>query len=96
MRIQLLTYTKTLRRGNTAVEYAIVLGLIVIACISSIQMLGQNVRQVLERASGALVGEEVVASVASPQAMDITAPEVVQAVAEVTPIEQIELDSDSD
>lgn len=33
------------RRGTTAVEYAIMLSLIVLACIGSLQILGQNTRQ---------------------------------------------------
>lgn len=71
------------RTGSTAVEYAIVLGLIVIACIGSIQMLGQNVRQVMQRASGALLEEELNgggifgSAVAGPQGGVINEPEVV-------------------
>ncbi|MBL8890343.1 MAG: hypothetical protein JNL67_10220 [Planctomycetaceae bacterium] len=78
MRLSPMTYTKLSRRGNTAVEYAIVLGLIVIACLSSIQMLGQNVRQVMERASGALMGNDVDGAVASPMGTEVSAPEVIQ------------------
>jgi len=64
------------RRGNTAVEYAIVLGLIAIACIGSVQVLGRNVQQVLQRTADALIDDSSSAS-PSPQASEISAPQVI-------------------
>lgn len=62
------------RRGNSAVEYAIVLGLIAIACVGSLQVLGQNVRQVLGRASDALVAGGRGPAVPSPHGTEVFAP----------------------
>lgn len=42
-------FRTTSRSGSTAVEYAVVLGLIVIACIGTLQVLGQNTEQVFRR-----------------------------------------------
>jgi pilus assembly protein Flp/PilA len=42
--------------GPTAVEYAVVLALIVIVCIAAIQSIGNNVDETAEVVSGALTG----------------------------------------
>lgn len=45
---------KPSRRGNAVVEYVVVLGLIVVACLGSLQILGINVQEIMRLAAEVL------------------------------------------
>lgn len=43
------------RRGTTAVEYALMLTLVVLTCLASLQLLGQNTRQTFFQIANSLM-----------------------------------------
>lgn len=53
--IRMLFKQHQLRRGTTAVEYVLMLSLIVLACLGSLQMLGQNTRQTFFEVASAIM-----------------------------------------